>query len=71
MKQQADRFKRDRDYLVILMTLFYLTNVAEAYISGHLREFKINDSFLAQLQPAIQSTPLSSPVIGFSLKISF
>jgi hypothetical protein len=45
--------------------------VADAYIFGHLREFKINDSFLAQLQPAIESTPLSSPVFGFSLKISF
>ena len=71
LKQQADNLKRDRDYLVILMTLFYLTNVAEAYISGHLREFKINDSFLAQFQPTIQSTPLSSPVLGFSLKFSF
>ena len=71
LKQQADNLKRDRDYLVLLMTLFYLTNVAEAYISGHLREFKINDSFLAQLRPAIESTPLSSPVFGFSLKISF
>ena len=71
LKQQADNLKRDRDYLVLLMTLFYLTNVAEAYISGHLREFKINDSFLAQLQPTIQSTPLSSPVFGFSLKFSF
>tara|TARA_S200000501_G_scaffold192713_1_gene181504 strand:- start:269 stop:751 length:483 start_codon:yes stop_codon:yes gene_type:complete len=71
LKQQADNLKRDRDYLVLLMTLFYLTNVAEAYISGHLREFKINDSFLAKLQPTIQSTPLSSPVFGFSLKFSF
>ena len=53
------------------MTLFYLTNVAEAYISGHLREFKINDSFLSQLQPTIQSTPLYSPIFGFSLKLSF
>ena len=71
LKQQADNLKRDRDYLVLLMTLFYLTNVAEAYISGHLREFEINDSFSAQLQPTIQSTPLSSPVLGFSLKFSF
>ena len=71
LKQQADNLKRDRDYLVLLMTLFYLTNVADAYISGHLREFKINDSFLARLQPTIQSTPLYSPVFGFSLKFSF
>ena len=71
LKQQADNLKRDRDYLVLLMTLFYFTNIAEAYISGHLREFKINDSFLAQLQPTIQSTPLYSPIFGFSLKLSF
>ena len=71
LKQEADNLKRDRDYLVLLMTMFYLTNIAEAYISGHLREFKINDSILAQLQPSFQSTSLSSHVIGISLKIHF
>lgn len=71
LKQEADNLKRDRDYLVLLMTMFYLTNIAEAYISGHLREFKINDSILAQLQPSFQSTSLSSQVIGISLKIHF
>jgi hypothetical protein len=70
LKQYEDRFHRNRDYLALIATAFYLINVADAYISGHLREFEINESFSAKITPSIQFSPERTPIGGFTLKVS-
>ena len=66
-----EAFRRNRDFLIILASVFYLINVAEAHIAAHLKEFDVNRSLSVSMRPSIQSTSLFSRSAGLSLVITF
>ncbi len=61
-----DRFKRDRDYWIILAGLFYVLNIVDATVDAHLREFNINQDLSLNIQPSIQRSPYSNMHAGLS-----
>ncbi len=67
----VNKLRRDRDYLMILTSFFYLLNIVDAHISAHLHEFQINDELSMDIQPAIQSTTLNSRSLGISFSLKF
>jgi hypothetical protein len=71
LERNRDAFRRNRDFLIILTTAFYLINVADAHISAHLNEFDVNSNLSMSISPSIQSTPLNSRALGFSVSFNF
>jgi hypothetical protein len=61
------RFKRDRDYWIILAGVFYVLNIVDATVDAHLREFNINQDLSLNIKPTIQRSPYSNMHAGLSL----
>lgn len=53
LQRRAEKFQRDRDFMVIIGAVFYLLNIVDAHVSAHLIEFEINEdlSFRPTYQP--------------------
>ena len=66
-----DVFRRNRDFLIILGSAFYILQIVDAHVSAHLEEFKINDKLAFGIEPSIQSTPLFSQAVGVSFVLKF
>ncbi len=71
LERNRDAFRRNRDFLIIITSAFYLLNVADAHISAHLNEFDVNQNLSMRISPSFQSTPLISPALGFSVSFNF
>lgn len=67
IQRRYDRYKRDRDYWIILAGLFYVLNIVDATVDAHLREFNINQDLSLNIQPSIQRSPYSNMHAGLSL----
>ena len=69
--RNRDVFRRNRDFLIILGSAFYILQIVDAHVSAHLDEFKVNDKLAFGIEPSIQSTPLFSQIIGVSFVLKF
>lgn len=66
-----DRFRRDREFMVILTTVVYLLQIVDATVDAHLRNFDLSDDL------SLEWEPFSAPIdmytqqqqIGLRLKI--
>ncbi len=68
---RTERFRRDRDFLIIVSTLAYLLNIVDAHISAHLEEFAINKELSLVLQPSTSTLPNGYNAMGLSLALKF
>lgn len=64
--RNRDVFRRNRDFLIILGTVFYLLQIVDAHVSAHLDEFEINDQLSLQVVPTVQQTYSLSNGVGVS-----
>lgn len=69
--RNRDNFRRNRDFLIILGTAFYLLQIVDAHVAAHLDEFNINEDLALGIEPSIQSTPLFSRAVGVSFVLRF
>ncbi|MGK7395113.1 MAG: DUF5683 domain-containing protein [Candidatus Cyclobacteriaceae bacterium M3_2C_046] len=60
--------RRNRDYFMIITSLFYLLNVVEAHVDAHLQDFDITDDLTFKVEPSIQNFAYSYQ-LGISLKL--
>lgn len=71
LSTNRDDFRRNRDYLMILGTAFYLLQIVDAHVSAHLEEFNVNEELSVGIRPSIQSSPVFSQAVGVSLYLNF
>ena len=71
LQANVDKLRRDRDYLMIMTTIFYFLNIIDAHVSAHLHEFQINEELSMDIQPAIQTTSLNSHSVGIGFSFKF
>lgn len=70
LRSRRDRFRRERDYSIILSLGFYLLQIAEAATTAHLKSFDISDELALKLRPAV--LPLGGQIGGgLSLSLHF
>lgn len=62
-----NEFRKDMDYSILFMLLFWGLNVVDATVDAHLKGFNVNDNLSMKVKPAI----LSNQAIGVSLLFSF
>ncbi|MEP2508251.1 MAG: DUF5683 domain-containing protein [Reichenbachiella sp.] len=48
LQLNAERFKRNRDFMIIMGVVYYLVQIVDAHVSAHLIEFNINDDLAIQ-----------------------
>ena len=54
LENEANRFRRDRDFLIIGSILSYFIVMADAYVDAHLKNFPKGSSTSIQLGPSIR-----------------
>ena len=68
LQRNAEKMRRDRDYLMILGTLYYLLTIVDAHIAAHLSEFNVNDDLSFQVQPTMYNgNQYTAQNVGISL----
>lgn len=61
-------FRKDRDYSIMWFILGWGLNVLDATVSGHLKEFDINNDLSLKIQPSYQP---QFRQVGLSLQLHF
>lgn len=62
-------YNKNFQLMVIITVGVYALNLVDAYVFGHLFDFKIDDDISLNLVPALQPTPLGlQPTIGLGLQ---
>ena len=71
LTNNIDKFRRERDFYIIMTGLLYLLQIAEAHIDAHLKEFQLNPDLKLSVEPMIDQPAQASLNAGFSLKFKF
>ena len=69
LKRNRDRYRRNRDYYVLLLMGVYVLNIAEAATMAHLNEFSITDDLALKVKPHFE-TINGQPTAGIALRIA-
>ncbi len=69
--RNRDIFRRNRDFMIVLGSAFYLLQIVDAHVSAHLNEFVVNEDLALQIKPSIEPTPLFSRAVGVSFALRF
>lgn len=67
----VDRYRRERDFMIILMAGMYLLQMVDANVDAHLKEFDLNPNLHVRLQPTMETDMLTGRSTGFSIKLRF
>ena len=62
-----DRYRRDRDFSIIIAGLVYLLQIADAHVFSHLLSFNVSDDLSLKAQPAVHP----GGAVVLSLNLSF
>lgn len=67
----VDQYKRQRDFMIILMGGMYLLQIVDAHVDAHLKEFDLNPNLQVSIEPMIEQNDLFGRQSGVSLIIKF
>ncbi len=67
LRRGRDRYRRDRDFNIILTFAWYGLTVADAVVDAHLSRFNINEDISAKLRPSIIDMGFNQPAVGIKL----
>lgn len=67
----VDRYRRERDYMIIIMMGVYILQMVDAHVDSHLKEFDLNPNLQVRIEPAFSNELLTGRMGGISLKIRF
>ncbi len=71
VRRTIDRYRRDRDYLIIISGLVYLLNIADAMVDAHLQSFELGDDLSMKVAPAGVLLENNTRFAGISLTLKF
>jgi hypothetical protein len=67
----VDRYRRERDFFIILVAGMYILQMVDAHVDAHLKEFDLNPNLHVRLQPTMETDMLTGRSTGFSIKFRF
>lgn len=67
----VDRYRRERDFFMILMAGMYLLQMVDAHVDAHLKEFDLNPNLQVSIQPTMNNDMLTGRTAGVSLILKF
>jgi hypothetical protein len=67
----VDRYRRERDFMIIIMMGVYILQMVDAHVDSHLKEFDLNPNLQVRVEPSFSNELLTGRMGGISLKIRF
>jgi hypothetical protein len=67
----VDRYRRERDFWIVMMAGMYLLQIVDAHVDAHLKEFDLNPNLRVQLKPMFEQDQLIGRQTGLSLVFKF
>lgn len=67
----VDRYRRERDFMIIMMLGVYVLQMIDAHVDTHLKEFDLNPDLHVRLEPSFNNDLLTGRTSGLSLKFRF
>lgn len=71
LRRIVDRYRRERDFFIILSAGMYLLQMVDAHVDAHLKEFDLNPNLQVSVQPSMNYDVLTGRTAGFSLILKF
>jgi hypothetical protein len=71
LRSITDRYRRERDFFIILTGLWYALQIVDAHVDSHLKEFDINPNLQVRVEPTFKQDMLLGRQSGFTVSIRF
>lgn len=71
LRTLTDRYRRERDFMIILMGGMYLLQMIDAHVDAHLKEFDLNPRLQVSIEPTVEQNALLGRQTGVALIIKF
>lgn len=71
LRRLVDRYRRERDFFIILSAGMYLLQMIDAHVDAHLKEFDLNPNLQVKIQPTMNNDMLTGRTAGISLIVKF
>lgn len=66
-----DRYRRERDFFIILAGAWYALQIIDAHVDAHLKEFKVNPHLQVRVEPSLTQDVMLGRQTGFTVSIRF
>jgi hypothetical protein len=70
-QREANFYRRNRDYMIILGGAFYGLQIVEAYVDAHLQSFDLSEDLSLRLRPTLLPDPSGTLVAGLRITYTF
>lgn len=67
----VDLYRRQRDFMIVLMGGMYLLQLVDAHVDAHLKEFDLNPQLKVSWHPSVEYNDLVGRTSGVSLVLKF
>lgn len=71
LRRIVDKYRRERDFFIILSAGMYLLQMIDAHVDAHLKEFDLNPNLQVSIQPIMNNDLLTGRTTGISLILKF
>jgi len=67
----VDRYRRERDFMIVLMGAIYILQMVDAHVDAHLKEFDLNPQLQVSIEPTMTQDAMMGRQTGVSLIVKF
>jgi hypothetical protein len=71
LRRAVDFYRRQRDFMIIIMGATYLLQIIDAHVDAHLKEFDLNPSLKVSIEPMMEQNSLIGRQSGVALVLRF
>lgn len=71
VRNAVNRFRRDRDFAVIMCFIFYMMQMVDAHVDAHLKEFDLNPELKVSIEPVMKQNAFTGRSAGFGITVKF
>jgi hypothetical protein len=71
VRSLIDRYRRERDFFIVLTGLWYALQIIDAHVDAHLKEFEINPNLQVSIGPSFKQDMVIGRQTGLTLSFRF
>jgi hypothetical protein len=71
LRTLIDRYRRERDFMVIVMGGVYILQMIDAHVDAHLKEFDLNPQLKLSIRPVAEQSLITGRTAGLGLFLRF
>jgi len=71
LRTVVDKYRRERDFFVILMGGMYLLQIVDAHVDAHLKEFDLNPRLQVSIEPRAEQDAMIGRQTGIAIVFKF